>query len=71
MNRLIGVEAGRLLGNQCHRWDPAAQRSGSSDAPRKAPSRNRNHPYTLIRWVSLVRNGYDGILQKMRDTLKM
>ncbi|MGA3676590.1 hypothetical protein ACPCXF_16025 [Lysinibacillus agricola] len=25
--------------------DPGAQRSGSSDAPRKAPSRNGNQPY--------------------------
>jgi len=45
---LIGVEAGRLLGDQRHRWDPAAKRSGSSDAPGKAPSRNGNQPYAMM-----------------------
>jgi len=44
---LIGVETGRLLWDQRHRWDPTAQRSGSSDAPRKAPSRNGNQSLAL------------------------
>ncbi|MGY3188214.1 hypothetical protein [Lysinibacillus sp. TE18511] len=29
--------------------DPAAKRSGSSDAPRKAPSRNGNQPLVLLK----------------------
>jgi len=39
MNRVIGVEAGRLLGDQRHRWDPGA--SNASEAAHRTPPGKR------------------------------